>query len=146
VNCNRQIGAETVTMALLKYFRWVGSFLVAALFVANWCSPVPIVSSRPSDVPLNQKISIRIPSGQKWPERVVFDTSRLAPAATVDREINIGPNEAIAQAERQPFDAFAEMAPSASVFDRPAPLAKQRSEIIANVGSAAKSKISRARR
>ena len=96
-------------MPLLKYFGWVGGFLVAALFAANWCSSVPIARSRPSDVPLNQKISIRIPSDQKWPERVVFDTSRLAPAATVDGEINIGPGEALAQAD-QPFDAFAEMA------------------------------------
>jgi hypothetical protein len=44
VNCSRQIGAETVTMPLLKYFGWVGSFLVAA----NWCFSMPIARSRPS--------------------------------------------------------------------------------------------------
>jgi hypothetical protein len=50
VNCSRQMGAETVTMPLLKYFGWMGSFLVAAPFAANWCSSMPIARSRPSDV------------------------------------------------------------------------------------------------
>ena len=69
-------------MPLLKYFGWVGSFLVAALFAASWCFSVPIARSRPSDVPLNQRINIRIHTDHKWPDRVVFDTSRwrLAPA------------------------------------------------------------------
>lgn len=68
--------------------------------------------------------------------RVVFETtrSRLAPELTVDLEKNIGPSETLAQAERQPFDAFAEMAaiPSGRVFDRPAPLVKLRRERPAN--------------
>ena len=63
-------------MPLLKYFGWVGSLLVAALFAANWCFSVPIARSRPSDVPLNQTMNIRIRSDHKWPERVVFDTTR----------------------------------------------------------------------
>jgi hypothetical protein len=46
-------------MPLLNYFGWVGSFLVAALFAANWCFSAPIGRSRPSDVPLNQRINIR---------------------------------------------------------------------------------------
>ena len=58
-------------MPLLKYLGWVGSFLVAALFAANRCFSVPIARSRPSDVPLNQTINIRIRSDHKWPERVV---------------------------------------------------------------------------
>jgi hypothetical protein len=97
-------------MPLFQYFGWVGSFFLAALFAANWCCSAPIAPAPRSDVPLNQKISIRIHTDHKWPERVVFDTSRLAPEATVDTEINIGPSETVAQAERQPFDAFAQMA------------------------------------
>jgi hypothetical protein len=99
-------------MALLKYFGWVGSFLVAALFAANWCFSVPIVWSRPSDVPLNQRINIRIHTDHKWPERVVFDTTRSMPTpdAKPEAESNLGLSETLAQAERQPFDAFAEMA------------------------------------
>jgi hypothetical protein len=45
-------------MPLLQYFGWVRSFLVAALFAANWCFSVPIARSRPSDVPLNRSINI----------------------------------------------------------------------------------------
>jgi hypothetical protein len=100
-------------MPLLKYFGWAGSFLVAALFAANWCSSVPIARSRPSDVPLNQRINIRIHTDRKWPERVVFDTTRSMPTpdAKLEAESNPGPSETLAQAtELQPFDAFAEMA------------------------------------
>jgi hypothetical protein len=97
---------------LFQYFGWVGSFLVAALFAANWCSSVPIARSRPSDVPLNQSINIRIHTDQKWPERVIFDTTRSMPTpdAKLEAEKNLGSSETPAQAERQPFDAFAEMA------------------------------------
>ena len=98
-------------MPLLKYFGWVGSFLLAALLAANWCFS-SIASVPASGVPLDQRINIRIHTDHKWPERVVFDTtpSRLAPEATVDSEMNIGASETLAQAVRRPFDAFAQMA------------------------------------
>jgi hypothetical protein len=85
MNCSRQMGAETVIMPLLKYFGWMGSFPVAALFAANWCSSMPIARSRPSDVPLNQRINIRIHTDHKWPERAVFDTTRSMPTPAVAR-------------------------------------------------------------
>ena len=87
-------------MPLLQYFAWVGGFLLAALFAANWCCSSPVAAAPPSDIPLNQKINIRIQSEHKWPERVVFDTTR---SALAQRETPV-------LAERQPFDAFAEMA------------------------------------
>ena len=101
-------------MPLLKYFGWVGSFLVAALFAANWCFSAPIGRSRPSDVPLNQRINIRIHSDHKWPERVVFDTTRakLAPAEAAQAETEPQGQEASQEpvAERHdPVEAFAEM-------------------------------------
>ena len=58
-------------MPLFQYFAWVGSFLVAALFAASWCFPAPVAPQ--SDVPLDQKISIRIHTDHEWPERVVLD-------------------------------------------------------------------------
>ena len=99
-------------MPLLPYFGWVGSFLFAALVAANWCCSAPIAPAPDSDVPLNQKINVRIHTDHKWPERVVFDTtrSRLVTEPTINPGMNIGPSEILAQAERQPFDAFAEMA------------------------------------
>jgi hypothetical protein len=99
-------------MPLFQYFGWVGSFLVAALLAANWYCSAPISPAPRSDVPLDQKINIRIHTDHKWPERVVFDTTRsmLAREATADPETDVGRSETPAQAERQPFEAFAEMA------------------------------------
>jgi hypothetical protein len=97
-------------MPLFQYFARVESFLVAALFAANWCCSAPPVPR--SDVPLDQKVNIRIHTDHKWPEREVFDTTRsmLAREAKADAETAVGRSEAPVQAERQPFDAFAEMA------------------------------------
>src|SRR3954447_12717302 len=53
-------------MPVSQYFRWVGSFLLGALFVADWCFSGPIAATPRSDVPLDQKIhieSIRIING-----------------------------------------------------------------------------------
>jgi hypothetical protein len=99
-------------MPLLPYFGWVGSFLVAALLAANWGFSVPVAGSRPSDVPVNQRINIRIHTEHKWPERVVFDTTRSMPTpdAKPEAESHFGSSETLAQGERQPFGAFAAMA------------------------------------
>jgi hypothetical protein len=69
---------------------------------------VPIARSRPSDVPLNQRINIRIHTDHKWPERVVFDTSRwrLAPAQA---ETEPQGQKPIAVEGHDPVEAFAEM-------------------------------------
>jgi hypothetical protein len=99
-------------MPLLQYFGWVGSFLVAALLAANWGFAVPVAGSRPSDLPVNQRINIRIHADHKWPERVVFDTTRSMPMpdAKLEAESHFGSSETLVQAEHQPFGAFAEMA------------------------------------
>jgi hypothetical protein len=98
-------------MPSLQYFAWVGGFLLAALFAANWCGSPPVAAAPPSDIPLYQKINIRIQSEHKWPERVVFDTNRskLAPEATVAPETNVPPGQVLAGAGNQATDAFAEM-------------------------------------
>jgi hypothetical protein len=98
-------------MPALKYFGWVGSFLVAALFVASWCFSAPIARSRPSDVPLNQMIKIRIHTDHKWPERVVFDTNRwrLAPAESAPAETEPQGQKPTAVESHDPAEAFAEM-------------------------------------
>ena len=61
-------------MPVFQYFGWVGSFLLATLLAANWCFPAPIAPH--ADVPLDQKVNIRIHTDHKWPERVVLDTTR----------------------------------------------------------------------
>ncbi len=103
-------------MPLLQYFGWVGSFLVAALLATNWCFSVPVAGSRPSDVPINQRINIRIRTDHKWPERVVFDTARSMPTpdARLEAEKNPGSAEILVEAGRQPLDAFAEITATAA--------------------------------
>ena len=86
-------------MPLFQYFGWVGAFRFVALLAANWCMSAPIAVASRSDVPPNRRINIRIHTDHKWPERVVFDTTR---SALAQRETPV-------LAERQPFDAFAEM-------------------------------------
>jgi hypothetical protein len=100
-------------MPVFPYFGWVGSFLLAALFATNWCCSAPIGGASLSDAPLDQKVHIRIHTDHKWPERVVLDTTRstLAHDAKADGETDVAGSETAIVAERQPFEAFAEMAP-----------------------------------
>ena len=87
-------------MPVLQYFKWVGGFLLAALLVASRCVPAPLAAASHSDVPLNQKIHIRIHTDHKWPERVVFDTTAKAPAQNDDMETRLGGSETTILAER----------------------------------------------
>ena len=96
-------------MPLFQYFAWVGSFLLAVIFAANWCVSAPISRAPGSDVPLDRKINIRIHTDHKWPERVVFDTTSSELAQRADAETGIGGSEPPVL-ERQAFDAFTEMA------------------------------------
>ena len=114
-------------MLMLQYFGWVGSFLLAALLAANWCFPAPIAPQ--SDVPLDQKVPIRIHTDHKWPERVVLDTTRwtLAHDAKADGETDVGGSETAVLAQLQPYEAFGEMAPTARPCFRP-PCSAQASE------------------
>jgi hypothetical protein len=108
-------------MPVLQYFGWVGSILLAALFATNWCCSVPIAHAPLSDVALDQKVHIRIHTDHRWPERVVSDTARstLAHDAKADGKTDVGGSETSILAERQPFEAFAEMALPARPCFRP---------------------------
>ena len=97
-------------MPLFQYFGWVGGFLLAALLAVNWCTSAPIAPSPRSDVPLNQRINVRIHTDHKWPERVVFDTARSLLPQRDGGQSDIAGIGAPAFAQRQPFDAFAKMA------------------------------------
>jgi hypothetical protein len=96
-------------MPLFQYFGWVGSFLFVALFAANWCCSAPV--TREPDVPLDQKINIRIHSDHKWPEPVVFDMTapKAAPEASIERQMTVAASGVPAQPLRQHFDAFVQM-------------------------------------
>ena len=98
-------------MPIRQYFSWVGSVLLVALFAANWWLPGAAVDSH-SAIPPNEMVNLRIRSDQKWPERVVFDTTHLGmpPAAAFGPKMDVIPNQDFAHAEqRNPPDAFAAM-------------------------------------
>lgn len=74
-------------MPLMRYFMYVGGALLALLLIANICLPTPPVPQKSQSA--TDLSVVRIHSDQKWPERVVFDTTRPtitpapAPAAVV---------------------------------------------------------------
>jgi hypothetical protein len=69
-------------MPLMRYFVFVGGALLALLLIANACLPALPVTGARSTAATARSI-IRIHSDTKWPERVVFDTSRptIAPVS-----------------------------------------------------------------
>jgi hypothetical protein len=61
-------------MPLMRYFVFVGGALLALLLIANACMPaLPVTEAARATA---DRSVIRIHSDRKWPERVVFDTSR----------------------------------------------------------------------
>jgi hypothetical protein len=63
-------------MPLIRYFVFVGGALLALLLIANACLPaLPVAVDSSSSAGVDRSV-IRIHSDRKWPERVVFDTSR----------------------------------------------------------------------
>ena len=62
-------------MPLMRYFVFVGGALLALLLIANACLPAFPATGVRSAVASDLSV-IRIHSDTKWPERVVFDTTR----------------------------------------------------------------------
>jgi len=59
-------------MPLLRYFAFVGSALLALLFIVTWYLPPPSAEAERADA---DRSIIRIHSQHKWPEAVVIDTT-----------------------------------------------------------------------
>lgn len=86
-------------MPVGRYFVFVGSVLLALLFLADRYLPPQIAPSVRSDV---DRPVIRIHSRHKWPEAVVYDTSLPT----------IVPPVAAAPPERPLREAFAQVPPA----------------------------------
>ena len=100
-------------MPVMRYFLFVGGVLLALLFITDALLPrLPAAERADTGLPV-----IRIHSDRKWPERVVFDTSRpivaaaptaaAMPAAVADLSAKARVRQAFAQlpppeAQRQP--------------------------------------------
>ena len=80
-------------MPVMRYFFFVGGALLALLFISDAVLPTPPVADQPDTAV--DLTTVRIHSDQKWPERVVFDTSVPAalpatvPASPAQTEANV---------------------------------------------------------
>src|SRR5258707_8349105 len=83
-------------MPLARYFLFVGGVLLALLFISDDYLPKLAVSNRA----ISHSAIIRIHSDQKWPERVVYDTSlpTAIPAQIANMEGSVAVPEIAASA------------------------------------------------
>ena len=89
-------------MPLARYFLYVGGALLALLFVLDPHRP----KLPPPDWGSYRSAIIHIHSDQKWPERIVYDTSlpTVVSAQTANIEANVAAPEIVASAtERAAF-------------------------------------------
>ena len=98
-----------MVMPIGRYITWVGTSLLALLFVADWCLPNSL--SEPAHDASNKPI-IRIASIQQPPERVVIDTSQptIVPPPTLVG--NTTPSE-----PPPPLQSYASATPPPTVID-----------------------------
>ena len=100
-------------MPLMRYFVWVGSVLLALLFIGDACLPKLPTAGKTAALPPG----IRIYSDQKWPERIVYDTSlpTVVPAQIANIEANAAAPELVASTKER--EAFAQLQPSSQLSD-----------------------------
>lgn len=96
-------------MPLVRYFFFAGGGLLALLFISDAYLPKPPdVARADADLPV-----IRIHSERKWPERVVFDTSRptIVPAQMANAGAGVRPAATVADlsAKARLREAFAQL-------------------------------------
>ena len=100
-------------MPLARYILCVGGALLSLLFISDAYLPkMPV-----SDGGNSRSAIIHIHSDQKWPERIVYDTSlpTVVPAQRANIEANVAaPENAAAATERE---AFAQLQPSSQLPD-----------------------------
>ena len=88
-------------MPLFRYFGFVGSFLLAMLFIADRYSEKTSESVVQNAVDVDKSV-IRIKSSRKWPDPIVFDTSlpAIVPPPSLTAAL---PSKSV------PIDAYAEL-------------------------------------
>jgi hypothetical protein len=115
---------------LARYFLFVGSALLALLFVADMEMPKLPVTQGAYDAAADLP-AIRIHSDRKWPERVVFDTSvpAIVPAPVVTAQAYLPAPAVVAgvSAKIRVRDAFAQLRPSDPI--KPAPVVPQKRKV-----------------
>jgi hypothetical protein len=66
---------DRLAVPIAKYCVFVGTALFVLLLTADWLLPEP-PASFPDQQKYIERVSIRIKSVRKWPEKIVFDTSQ----------------------------------------------------------------------
>jgi hypothetical protein len=96
-----------------RYLMFVGCTLVALLFIAEWCLPVPSSMFADRSVAVDRAV-IRIKSAHKWPEKIVLDTTLPTIAAPSVGEspavqsVRLPPDEA---GDKSNFEVLAQLKP-----------------------------------
>jgi hypothetical protein len=129
---------ERFDMPVLRYFLFVGGALLTLLFVADACLPTLPVTEN-AGLGVDHSI-IRIRSDRKWPERIVFDTTRPtvaavpAPVAISIAEASPSQKRVAAQSLKgQVQEAFAQVRPNPNEVRHSEPKRKPR-VVKSNVG------------
>ena len=99
-------------MPLMRYFTFVGGVLLALVFILDACLPkLPVLDRGTGNLPV-----IRIHSDRKWPERVVYDTSRptIVPTSMANPQVIVQTPIVITEASlgSGKWEAFAMLPPS----------------------------------
>ena len=100
-------------MPLARYFLYVGGALLALLFISD-----PYLPKLPAAEWGNSPPAIiHIHSDQKWPERIVYDTSlpTIVPAQIANIEAKVAAPEIVASTAAR--EAFAQLQPSSQLSD-----------------------------
>jgi hypothetical protein len=94
-------------MPIVRFITWVGTLLLALLFVADWCLPKPLPEAAADAI--NRPV-IRIASVQQPPERIIIDTSQptIVPPPTLF--IDAAPSEP------SPVQSYASAGPPPTVI------------------------------
>jgi hypothetical protein len=92
-----------MVMPVGRYIAWVGTSLLALLFMADWCLPKSL--PEPSGDAMNRPV-IRIASIQRPPERIVIDTNQptIVPPPTLVED-------AVPRERSQPLQSYASAPP-----------------------------------
>jgi hypothetical protein len=95
-------------MPVARYFLFVGGMLLALLFALAAFAPQQMVVADNTAPSINKTVA-RIRSDQKWPERVVYDTSlpTIVPPAAATTQIAAAPAADVG-AQAQVRDTFAQ--------------------------------------
>jgi len=108
-----RLGKMECGMPLARYFLYVGGALLALLFVLDPYLPkLPAAAFGKSSSTI-----IHIHSDQKWPERIVYDTSfpTVVPAQIANIEANVAAPQIVTSTTER--EASAQMQPSSQLSD-----------------------------